>query len=756
MGPIGATETEDPQVMIEAVGEKLKDIIYKELELPAEPNRQAQISLAKRNLLYMQGKQYLFPQMASDGRSYDWKPVQVEEKDGKKRTFSSTYNIVSADGVKYVAIVGQRAPNIKAVPLDPWASNQIRMANDAQTASMHLHRIWDIRRRMREIAFYQWSTSAVFLHTKYNADGLKYGEESIPVIEMREVEIRPAGMMCYVCGAVANQLHCQDCGATVRPESYQPAIKVEVPYEAGQQAYPKGEVELEILTAFDVGHTFGAKTLRDCQFVTIDLMKPNWMLKSRYDLPDDFAQAGDSDRGTPMDAELAKETVESPNGVPCYDKSSNLTLESRKYIRPDVYHALTKADRDLMKQNYPTGALITIVGNKVVKIEHKCMDDYLSVCKTGTGPYISDPPLCQGIIPIQDDLNDAVNLGKETLLRMIPKTMVDATLLTPQHIKEAEALVGELVRVKIQGGQSIGSLYGQLPVAKMSDQMMPFIEWQRNMSREIDGMQPAVYGGGTPATTFRGENQRKNQALAQLQPGFDELQSCVCVATKNGVKEQSRYKSGEIFVPSNNPMTPTRRMVVENLQLDGWDLQAEESAPVTVAEKQERISGISQENPDLANVLGFSHPMNTEQMQRIFGVDGFYTPGAAQFKRCLVQIQSLLQEQPIDDFDPMTGMPMRMPSQMPDPYEFKDAMFMSEVFRAWVLSDVGQDMAESNPTGLENVKLFGGQLDLMAAPSMPPAEGEVVDETVTEAPQGEPDIPLGPNDFGPGGMPTEM
>jgi hypothetical protein len=230
----------------------------------------------------------------------------------------------------------------------------------------------------------------------------------------------------------------------------------------------------------------------------------------------------------------------------------------------------------------------------------------------------------------------------------------------------------------------------------------------------------------------------------------------VRIATNNGIKEMARYKSGEIFVPSNNPMTPTRRMVVDNLQLDGWDLQSEESAPVTVAEKQERITGISQENPDLANVLGFSHPMNIEQMQRIFGVEGFYTPGAAQFKKCLAQIQLLLQEQPIDEFDPMTGMPTRMPSQMPDPYEFKDAMFMSEVFRAWVLSDVGQDMAESNPVGLENVKLFGGQLDLMAAPPMLPPEEGGGEQAPAPPPQGEPDLPPGPNDFGPGAMPTEI
>lgn len=747
MGPLIQSTSEspmDPKEIVERVGEPLKDAIYKELELPAESNRQAQIATAKRNLLYMQGKQYLAPQMSSDGRSWDWRPVQLDDKDGKKKKFASTYNIVSADGVKYMAVVGQRSPNVKAVPLDPMRPNEVSLATDAQTAALYLHKLWDIRRRLKEIAFYQWSTSAVFLHTQYVADEIKYGVEQYPVIDTKPEVLRPAGMTCMACGMISMATACPECGGPTDPFSYQDAIEVQVPFQNGVQSYAKGEVELEILTTFEVGHSFGARTLKECQFLTIDMMKPEWLLKSVYSLDDRALAGGDVNRGSVTDAQAAKEAVESPNGVPCYDKVAGSILESRKYIRPLIYHAMNAEQKKIMQTNYPTGALVTIVGNKVVRIEHKNMDDYVSICKTGTGPLISDPPLCNGIIPIQDDINDCANLGRETILRGIPKTLVDATLLSPQAIKENEAIAGELVRVKIGNGQSIGSLYGQLPVATMSEQMMPFIEWEREMSREIDGMQPAVYGGGTPSTTFRGENQRKNQALMQLQPGFEELQSCVVVATKNGVKEMARYRSGEVKVTSRDPMVPTRRLQLERLQVNGWDMEADESAPVSVAEKQERISGISQENPALATTLGFSHPMNTGNMQVVFGVDGFYTPGAAQQKKAMATIQILLQEQGIDDVDPMTGAPLRMPSQMPDPYEFKDAAFMAEVFRAWVLSDAGQEMATVNPSGFENVKLFGGQLDLMAVPPMPmepPPDGSA-------APP-----PPPPNGAGPGPMP---
>lgn len=724
MGPLIVDASPDalqgPE-LIEKIGEPLRQSIYKELELPMEANRQAQIALAKRNYLYTEGKQYLAQTWSSDGRSWEWKPVETDEKGGKKRKFASCYNIIAADGLKFVAVVGQRPPNMKAVPEDPMMPNQVSLANDANTAGLALHKQWNMRRRMKEIAFYLWSTSAVFLHTRYVADAERYGTIQIPNYETRPEVIRPAGMSCSLCGTVAMALDCPNCGAPMNPLSYQDEIVTDTPYENGKETYPRGQVELDVLTTFEVGTNFGARTREECDIITYDTMEPEWRLRALYELGDLPLTGTDSERGSVSDAQFAKESIESPNGVACFDKTNNV-LHSRKYIRPTFYHSQNASIRSYLQQHYPKGLRVVIVGNKVVRLEHKRMDDHWSICKTGTGPKISDPPLCNGIIPIQDDINDFVNMGRETILRGIPKTFVDGSLLDPQAIKENEAIVGEIIRVKMSAGQSMGAMMGVLPTAKMNGQMMPFGERLREYSREIDGVQPAIYGGGTPSTTFRGENQRKNQALMQLQPPFEEMQEAVKDATENGVKEWARYGVGRIKVSSRDPMIPTRHLQLENLQEHGWSMEADESAPVSISEKQDRISGISQENPALAASLGFSHPMNTAEMQRMFGVDGLYTPGAMQLKKALATIQILLQEMPIEDIDPMTGMPMPMPSQMPDPYEFKDAMFMSQVFHAWVLSDCGQEFAQIKPEGFENVKLFGTQLDLMAVPPMPMGE----------------------------------
>lgn len=720
---------ENPQItpeqeLIRAHGGELRNVIYKELELPVEINRQEQIALARRNYLYMEGKQYLAPIMGgTGGRTVDWKPVSIDEKNGKKKVFSSVYNIIYADGIKFVAVVGQRAPNVKAVPLDPMAPASVSAATDADTARLYLHQHWNIRRRMKEIGAYLWSTGPVFLKTQYVADAQRFGTVQIPRIETKPEVIRPAGMECTTCGMVAVQMECPQCGAPMNPFSYQDEITVEVPFENGVEVFPKGSVDLYLKTVFDVGVPFGERELQHCAWLTEDQMVPEWRLRAKYDLGEESINWNENERGSVEDAQLAKEMIESPTGVSCVDRSTRTALESHKWIRPDVYHAFSPNLRKQLQQQFPEGLRMTLVGTRVVEMKHESMDDVWAVCKTGTGPRITDPPLCNGIVPIQDDLNDFINMGRETILRAIPKTFIDGSLLDPQALKDAEGIVGEVVRVKLGSNQSIGNMMGILPTAKMNEQMVPFGQFLREYSREIDGVQPAIYGGGQPATTFRAENQRKNQALMQLQPPFEEMQEAVRVATKNGVKQLAKYGVGRIQVTSRDPMVPTRHLQLENLLVDNWEMEAEESVPQSIGEKQERISALSQENPDMAAALGFSHPMNVAEMQRIFGVEGLYNPAAMQLKKALAVIQTLLDEIPLDDFDPMTGQPMRVPSQQPDPYEFKDAGFMAQVFHAWVLSDAGQQAAKFNPDGFENVKLFGQQLDQMAAPPPPPIDG---------------------------------
>ncbi len=709
------------QEILKEIGEPLKNAIWKDLEMPAEANRQAQIQIARRNQLYFEGKQYLVPVMAGDGRSWDWKPVTAESNTGEKKQFASTYNIIQADGLKFMSVVGQRAPNMKAVAENHMEQGQVLNAKRNNIAIRHLHRQWKAKGRIKDIAFYLWTVGPVFLHTQYVVDGHRYGTIDVPEIEDREIIMRPSGMRCDDCGTIAEGLQCPTCGAPMSMASWEPDWRMNVPVQVGTKQVPRGDIDLKIYTCMEVGVPFGATSLEECDWLSLDLMESPHRLKAMYG---DEAMT-DADGGVSAairDAQDAKDQIESPAGVMLADGAGRV-LHSKKWIRPSVYHTLSSRQAKMLTENYPDGLRITMVGGKVISLSPQRMDDYWSVIKTGTGPRISSAALCNETIPIQDDVNDFFNMGKETILRGIPKTFVNSELIDREAFKKNSNLIGEIVPVKLQGNQTVSSMMGELPRARMNDQMLPFGEKLREYSREIDGVQPAIFGGGPPTSTFREANQRKNQALMQLQPPVDLIMEGFRAATENGVKELERYGVGRIKVPGKDALSPSLEMDLADLSTEGVTVEAEESTPTTLGEKQDRIAQVSAENPALADALGFNDPMNTEAMQTMFGVEGLYSPKVQQREKILDTVQRLLAEPPIPQVDPMTGEQFNVPTIQPDRFEDADAMFCAAVVRAWCLSEAGMMQRQDNPDGYANVVAYGEAHDERAmAMAMPPPE----------------------------------
>lgn len=716
--------------LIKLVESPLLDAISKELEMKEEVNRQTQIAMARRDTLYMAGKQYLYPTFSRDGRTLDWKQVDGDgsDKSNKKRHFANTFNIIYADGIKFVSVVSQRQLNMKCVPDDPMVQQQVMTCKEGDAAIAHLNRYWNTQRKAVEISHHLWATSAVYLNTEYATNKRLHGSISVPQFEYVPEELFPAGYVCTNCGTVAMANECPACQMPLSPLNYQDAISIEVPYANGVKEYPKGNVDLNIYTTFEVSHSFAAKSRDDMDWLSLDLMEPKWRIQSQYEIDDESDNSGFGDRASSvsiMEAEMARQDVESPGGACRYDAVNNLWLHSRKWIMPEVYHALPLTQRKVMREKFPDGVKLCIVGDKLVKMEAQALSDAWAVIKTGTGPYVTSAPLCQNIIPNQDAINNFFNMGEETLLRHIPKTFVDASLIDPEVQKENEALVGELIRVKLKSTERLSDMMGQLPMARMSDQMMPFAASLREYARDSDGIQPAIFGGGEAAPTFRQEQQRKNQALMQLAPTFVNIQNGMVDATKNALKQLAKYGVGQERIPSKDPMTPSLTLTIANLQESGYEVEAVESDAQTIPEKQERISTISQENPGMASALGWDDPMNIVEMNRIFGVDGLFAPGVSERNRAIAKIQELLVAAPVQQQDPMTGQMIEVSSIPADDFELKNATVFAKVYYAWCIGDAGVEMERVNTLGFNNVKLHWLEIDQAAQAQMmpPPEEG---------------------------------
>jgi hypothetical protein len=266
---------------------------------------------------------------------------------------------------------------------------------------------------------------------------------------------------------------------------------------------------------------------------------------------------------------------------------------------------------------------------------------------------------------------------------------------------------------------------------------MPVAEMMRTYTREADNIQPALFGGGDPAPTWRQDQQQKAGALQGLQLPFENMQGFVSDVLEDGVRLGARHGVGEVSVPSTGFGEVGETVDMAELEEEGWHIEAADTAPQSYNEKVTKLSGLSQEAPQLAASIGLGNPINAASTKAYFGVDDFYAPGEFLFNMVMTRIQKLLGEPPTPpELDPMTGMPMvdpmtGMPAQetssVPvDPFLDQDHTTISSIIREWCMSPAGQRASEDPARYYQNVKLHGMEQDAAAQAAMmamqPPME----------------------------------
>lgn len=730
LGPAANVPTREQ--LIKLLSEPVNTVIREDLDGPNEASRLTRVAQAEKNYLYWQGKQYLVPRIDSQYGTVGYRSALSKGKK-KSRVFASVYNIIYGDGIKFVSVVGQRRHNQRAVPDNAENQDQVAQAKDANAMARYLHRQWDIQRKSAVMAFHLWTTGPAFLYTHYVTNPLKYGYSQEPVIDLVD-SVDPEGFRCPECGEKSPGIQCQNCGAPLLMTTYEPSSVTQVPQITGMQSYPNGAVELDVLSVMHVSVPFTARDIDD----DVDWLSylgafPKYRVLATYEgkIDKDQIEKAEGEDTADREAMDAVERTQNPDGSVRASNRDRYLVEQR-WWKPEVYHAFSDSVRKRVMTAYPDGMRTVRVNGVLVDLLGEKLADYWSVCKTGTGEYIMSDPLCFTTMPVQDDINNAANMGMETLMRGVPKTIVDGALFDAVSTDDDgtnQPLIGELIRTRTATGQDISKLIGQIPAARLSDQLVPFTGGLREQSRDINGIRPELTGGGQTTQTFREALQRKNQALMQFNPPFDGMQQAISRATENGIREAARYGTGKINVAPEKENGLEESEIIDQAMLSesGWHIEAEESVPMTFAEKAERMSQIATENPQLAISLGMGHPMNAEAVHQMFGVEDFYQPGANERAKVLRVIRQLLQEQPVVQqtvqVDPMTGLQtlgtQELPSVMPEEFADKDHILFADIVRAWCNSPPGQKQKESNPQGYRNVELYGLQHDQMAMPPMP-------------------------------------
>jgi hypothetical protein len=699
-----------------------------------EKEKVYQYSEARRHESYWRGLQYLKP-VVRDGVVVDYTPSGVVNPGTNQvqDQYNTVVNVIRGDGRKFVAVLGQRSPNVKAAPDRSDNETMIRRSRKADVAAQFLRSAWKVDSKHRHLAMSLWKNGTTFGYTSWVTDRHKYGVTKEPQIEFVDKAVGEGAYTCVQCGASVPESQmqgvCPGCGSGIGPESYMEPEMVPVPEVTSVQEFDNGCVELRICSIFTVTTPFYIENLHEAPWLWYEYEEHKGSLMSAFPELESMRldEASASDSGTSAQGRLSRDLASSPTGNQVSTRRNRWTF-TRFWLMPCMYALLAdsqKPIRQYLSTQFADGVRVTMVQGKVIRLDAERLTDVWSMCKPETSEYIYADAICKDFMPIQDVLNDHVNQGREMWERAIPATAVDPRIFDLKKLREHAGLPGEFIpTIPGVGARLQDSMY-KLPVAEPNPQMMVFADALKEYGRENTGILKPIFGADSGNQTATEAEQKRTQALMQLNTTWNEMRDFWAATYQNGVKQLARRAAGEIKV-NGSVLTEDEIADLKELLEGGWHFEAEEAMPMTWNQKRALFWSIVDKGPEAWNFLGATHPLNAAYIQENLGMTGWKTPYLAARDKALDTIRLLLQG------SPMVG-PMGMEPSIPvDEFE-DDHAFAVQVVREWAQDEEARRERERNQIGYANVIAWGMKHQMLAAPPvqvgpdgqpMPPADGQ--------------------------------
>lgn len=725
--------------------EELKTLIQDKVLTRSDFARQMQLVLALRNELFWRAKQFLKFKFVNNGMTVvpiTGPPGSTSATDARtnleSQALSYVFNITRSDGQKFVAIVGARAPYVNFEPKDSHDPESLRASRDAKAVGRYLAEMWNTQQHQKDLARTIFRSGPQFGHVCWVTDGEKHGFETVTDTAVVD-HTSSATLDCQECGLSVDHpaddapaTPCVGCSSPLTTVS--PSITYQKLQAVNPRQVPKGMPELHPYTIFEVTTPMGRREIEKCEWLRCETLEISGKIRRLYGaLVEDIKDEVPTGETIPSQQTAADAFDIISNDDTLATQRTDRWWWARTWLTPDMYSYASQGLQKVLTEQYQDGVrLVYVNGNYVEGVAEKLADVWI-VCKTGTDDRILGDPICHDLIPINEIINNFFNLAIETVLRGIPKTILDPRVVDREAMRSNSASPNEVIWAKAGLGGDLSKMMAQLPVARFGDQMLELAQLFRTYSREVDGVLEAAFGGGDPSPTWRQDQQRKNQALAQFYVAYDEMRHYWEAAHRCAFKLLKKFGIGKLTIPSDDQFVFGSHTVdFETLTPELVRVEAEETMPETRADEVDKLQDQFALPPQVQEMIGLFSPVNSIRVHDLMSIRGMTSPYAHLVEKTLKLISQLVEGQPVADIDPATGQPAvgpdgqpapMKPSIMPDPFAFKNASFVAEIVRAWYNAPAAEEYAASKPQGYQNVQLFGLALDKMAAP--PPAPGPV-------------------------------
>lgn len=280
------------------------------------------------------------------------------------------------------------------------------------------------------------------------------------------------------------------------------------------------------------------------------------------------------------------------------------------------------------------------------------MSEHLTLFHSRPGDGMHRPSLCGPLVPIQEKLNDCMDLVHQSFMHLIPRIWVDPQI-DLEGVEKVKREPGQYMKApKSKEGKGTGDLFFAEPQLQLAEGLLVYLEKLfGEFAQFLCGAFPALFGGDTKGNdTASGIQTQRDQALGRVGLTWRNIKAGYARAMRQAVIGVARYQigkfSGEINVGRSK----------QQVEIDPEDLKGnikcfpdtDENFPESwVAQRAiwNALLAAAAKNPVIAKIITL--PKNLLVMKDKIGTPEITVPEAASEKKQLEEIKLLLESAPL-------------------------------------------------------------------------------------------------------------
>lgn len=734
-----ATPASNPLIedQTQPIGEKYENLaksiqlviwdLLMQQERQDEIARRNEIKEILRRKLYYKDEQYWW-WSADQGQMFPPSVAPDNSQDYEQPAFQHVTNIIRAFSESLQSVISQNNTAARFWPKKASDPKNVQTAKEASKVVDLIHQKNDWQNLIDDATFYMCTDGFFAGYVRFVTDAEKYGSEDMDVYSSQDVQVAPPTVECP-CGfqqegTTDTQPICPDCG---NPTEDIPAVMATVPQHMGSISIPNGQEVITIIPALNFRRTMWADDQEDFLYAewVYDVHKARAM--AMY--PNASEQINNSgggygDGGTSTSYErIARRLLYVGYGRFTGSVLQDLGEFRHAWIRPCTFETVRDKDMKAMLQHlYAKGCFVTFYNDIYCESRSECMDEYLESMQTCDGEGQVRPTLISSIMPIQDQLNDSINLLFEQAMNGVAEAFGDQNTIDFEARGQTISAPGNMTPVDLQPGQDIRS---KVFFSEAIEPASALVEYIQQLFSEIPqfltGAFPALFGGNTGANdTASGIAIQRNQALGRIGRSWRRLQIFCANLDGKAVNCFKSHMTQDVEIPKEDGSGGYESdwVRIENMQGEVIAYpEVDAQYPVLQADIRGLLMSLMNEGNPLF-LSDMQQPENREYLYREIGIGDVEVPGEQQRIKTRRDIDQLLQEQPVQG-QPIPAQPSSpqnpqgspempgpmIPSVEPDPI-IDDLSVALNTTQEFMISDEGQEAKTTQPAGFQNVYLY--------------------------------------------------